>query len=569
MSIEAHIAQAIVKSNKKIFIRGYLSYQITNLFLIFSGLVLMNIFSKYENEYDKSIWITIILFITILLSRICGVFLTAITNASTRFASENLLREKIIEHRISRKGKSDETSIGSVVNSLTTDVNQFIEYIQKKYVELPSTIIFVLIALSVLWLIDYKLLLITFPPLVAIVLIIKKAGKWISKFNDKNRKTTGKVTEFIGDIFECIQVIKLHKKEDVIMDRFLELNETRKRHAIKDYVISDLLMALYRNVVMIGIGIALIAFSIIYDNESFSLSKFTIFVYYMGFISSSIEYFGSYFINHKKAEVSAKNIEKVNGKLDLLLLRNESTDNIFSYNTFMNLEISELSYSIGRLQVIHSGFNLVMKKGDIVVVSGRVGSGKTTLLKSLLGLTEETSMNIKWNGIIAENISNLVNNNKIAYSPQKPNFFDSTLKDNITLGRDISTDVLEEVLRITTLEQDIRDFPSGLEENIGNGGVKLSGGQKQRLALARMLVSDADLYLIDDISSALDTNTAENLLTNLMNLRNKSFIIVSNRVEYLKRADSIIVMKDGEITANDSLHNLRMSCNEFRRIWNT
>lgn len=191
--------------------------------------------------------------------------------------------------------------------------------------------------------------------------------------------------------------------------------------------------------------------------------------------------------------------------------------------------------------------NLQIHKSETIAITGRVGSGKSTLLQVIL-----KELPLK-QGII--NV-----NGTISYAPQEPWIFFGTLRQNILLGQAFDGNKYEKVIGACALRRDFSLFPQGDRTLIGERGVSLSGGQKARINLARAVYRDADVYLLDDPLSAVDTHVGRQIFQDCIMgyLKNKSVVLVTHQVQYLGSVDKVIYLENGTITEQGHYEELKL-----------
>ena len=200
-------------------------------------------------------------------------------------------------------------------------------------------------------------------------------------------------------------------------------------------------------------------------------------------------------------------------------------------------------------------FNLHIRPGQRIAVVGRTGSGKTTLAQLLMRMFDVDSGGIFLDDINIRELDLLSIRKQISYVPQDGFLFSDTVENNISFGAlDKKRAAIKEAARLAVVDRDIEGFTSGYETEIGERGVTLSGGQKQRISIARALMKDAPILILDDCLSAVDARTEKEIITNLSTfLEGKTSILITHRIFSLLHFDKILVLDHGAI-AEEGTH---------------
>jgi ATP-binding cassette subfamily B protein len=209
-----------------------------------------------------------------------------------------------------------------------------------------------------------------------------------------------------------------------------------------------------------------------------------------------------------------------------------------------------------------------IEKGETFAIMGRTGTGKTTMVNLITRLFDVSDGAILMDGHDIRKVPLKVLRENIAYVPQDNFLFSETLKKNLAFGKlDATMEEIVEACRMADVDDNIQDFPDKYDTMIGERGVTLSGGQKQRVSIARALLKNSPILIMDDSLSAVDTDTEDNILNNLRSLRHgKTTIIIAHRVSTVQNADHILFLDEGKVAELGSYSELMELNGQFARL---
>lgn len=441
-------------------------------------------------------------------------------------------------------------------------------------VGLISSAMTTVIALSIMAKINVGLTAGIFAPLMIIMVIMRFVENRIRNLRRANREISTDLSGFIGEVFRSVLAIKVGCAENRIIKRFENMCELRKTQVVKDQVYSSIIFSIYINTVQLGTGFIFIFAGQAMRNNHFSVGDLALFQSYLWMASGFINEISSFILSRKQAIVS---VEKINSSIDcndeLRIIYKDKDPNFLKKDDIGKyllpplefLKVDDLTYSFPQSKKGIHQVSFTIKRGSCTVITGQIGSGKTTLLRSLLGLLPSQGQ-VYWNTTVLVDRSHLLIPPHCSYTPQIPVLFSGTLRENIVMGSKFDENRCTNAIKISVLDKDLENFDNGIETIVGPRGRKLSGGQAQRAAAARMFYRDAQLYVFDDLSSALDIET-ELSLWNMLMEKKFTYLMVSHRRQMLERADQILLLHKGELIGCGTLTELLDTTEEMEKLY--
>lgn len=452
------------------------------------------------------------------------------------------------------------------ITSRFTDANQIIDAVASTIFSIFLDISMVFIVGGVLLIQNVVLFFLALLCVPIYIIIVFAFMKMFGYLNYEVMESNAIMSSSVIEDINGIETIKSLTSEEVSYQRidkeFVDfLEKSFRLHKYGAIQVSIKTAAkLILNIVILWYGARLVM------TGKISVGQMIAFNVLLGYFSSPIE-------NMINLQIKLQSARIANTRLNEVYLVDSEFENNgeLSEGSFLDGDISfeKLSYKYGYGRDTLSDINLTIKKGSKVSLVGASGSGKTTLAKMIVNFYEPIQGLIRLNGYDLKDIDKTVLRQHINYLPQQAYVFSGTIMDNLTLGAKEDT-IQEDIIRaceIAEIHSDIEQMPLGYQTELSDS-TGVSGGQKQRIALARALLTQAPVLILDEATSSLDVLTEKKIVNNLMAMTNKTIVFVAHRLSIAQRTDRIIVMDQGKIVEEGSHKELLAHKGFYYKLFN-
>ena len=436
---------------------------------------------------------------------------------------------------------------GDLMARATSDMNAVRMMLSTSISFTLDAIVFFGFALIIMLNIDATLTFYALLPYPVLVVFIRELGTRVHKSHEKIQEGFSDMNTAVQENLTGVRVVKAYTLEGAQKARFQEFNQTfvsRNRVQIR---LMAFFFPLFRFLPGIGGVVLLWLGGMRVIDGRISLGDFVSFSAYLVMLIRPMIMLGFVVNSFERGAASMKRISKILDEKPHIIDSESVNGGIQTIQGAIELRHLNFAYQDG--DRVLKDINLRIEAGTTVAIVGPTGCGKTTLVNLIPRIYQADRGTIFVDGVDIQDIPLDVLRSHIGFVSQEPYLFSDFLRSNIAFGaEDASEAEIREAARTADLLAQIEEFPDGLETFLGERGITISGGQKQRTALARAILVNPRILILDDAFASVDTHTEDTILTRLKEvMANRTTLIISHRISTVKAADLIVVLKDGEI----------------------
>ncbi len=549
----------------------YLQLIIPNLYqMVISG---MNTGFVYIDGAEVAFTMTVLLericmpLVGIILAMVLGRFLWRVCFFGAAIRVETDLRNRMFDHAkdLSRQYYGV-NKVGSLMSLFTNDLDTVQECFGWGIMMFFDALLLGVLAIGKMWGMDPTLTLLSLIPMALLLAAATVVGKHMMQKWDVRQEAFSRMSDFSQESFSGIAVIKAFVKETKELLAFRKLNEENEDANVSHTQSSVLLRILVTLFVESVVGIILGYGGYLVYRDAFSAAQLVEFIGYFTAIVWPIMAVSELIDMTSRGKASLERISQLlDAKVDVI----DRPDVKPLPNIRGQIEFRDLTfrYPDGEVDALKN-VSFTIQPGQMVGIVGKTGSGKTTLVDLLLRTYNVPDSTVFIDGNDVNGIAIRDVRAGCAYVPQDNFLFSDTIANNIAFGdTDTQEEMISQAALLADVDGDIQGFSRGYATVLGERGVTVSGGQKQRISIARALLKDAPILILDDSVSAVDTKTETAILENLRTTRaGKTTILIAHRISTVEQLDKILLIEDGTVTASGSHSQLLESCPSYRKM---
>ena len=463
----------------------------------------------------------------------------------------------------------EEKRTGNLMAMLNDDINQLERFLNSSFNEIIQLITLFIFGAVTIFALSWKLVLFSMLPIPLILLGSFYYQKMVAPKYKRVRETVGDLSNRLENNISGILVIKSFTAEKFEAERVEEVSKAYRDANFDAIKLSAIYVPLIRMLIAFGFaaGMLLCCYWLLNGIGNFTLGQLTFFAMMIQRLLWPVTRLGRVFDEYERARASARRI------FGLMDSPNQIHNPPASKKTTIfrgDIAVNAVDFHYSNDIPILKNVSFQLAAGKTIGIAGSTGSGKTTMIKLLLRLYDVKSGSITLDGTNIKEINLQSLRKNISLVSQDVYLFHGTIAENIAYGRlGASRESIEEASKQAQLHDFVASLPDGYDALVGEKGIKLSGGQRQRLSIARAILKDAPILILDEATSSVDTETERAIQENLFQLvQNRTALIIAHRLSTIRHTDSIIVLKDGEISEEGTHEQLLLSNGIYADLWN-
>lgn len=491
--------------------------------------------------------------------RVC--FFGAAIKLETDLRNRMFERSKELSHQYYQVNK-----VGNLMSLYTNDLDTVQECFGWGILMLFDALLLGVLAIIKMWRMNSSLTLLSCLPLVCLFVVSAIIGKSLMKKWDKRQEAYSNLSDFSQESFSGIAVIKAYVKEAKELLAFKKLN-VENEEANLEYTKASVLMRIFVTLFVESVVCVILGYGgyLVYLGR-FDAGQLVEFIGYFTSVIWPVMAVSELIDMTSRGRASLKRIGEL---LDAPIDVKDRSDVVETDPIKGDIEFRNLSFTFpdGDRDALKN-VSFKINAGESVGIVGKTGAGKTTIVDLILRIYNIDDGMLFIDGKDVNTLPIKQVRGAAAYVPQDNFLFSDTIKSNISFYTDeMDIDEVQRVAALADVHGNISEFADGYDTMLGERGVTVSGGQKQRISIARALLKDAPILILDDSVSAVDTKTEKTILENLKRERaGKTTILIAHRISTVENMDKIILVEDGSVTAVGTHNELCASCEEYAKM---
>ena len=458
-------------------------------------------------------------------------------------------------------------SKGELMSILNDDINQLERFLDKGANELLQVGTTVIVISAIFFYISPAIAIYSIIPIPIIIWGSFRFQSRIGPHYTEVRKEVGLLNALLSNNLSGISTIKSFTSEELEVERVRAASQAYREANRRAIRLSAAFVPLIRMAILVGFTATLLHGGFVTLNGGMEIASYSVMIFMMQRLLWPLTRLGETFDLYQRAMVSTTRVLNL---LDTEISVQEGDRELDITKVKGDIRFEDVSFAYPEREEVISNLSLSVKPGSTQAIVGSTGSGKTTLIRLLLRFHDNSSGKIFLDGSEIKDLKIKSLRSSISLVTQTIILFPGTVMQNIAYGREGATeDEIISSAKTAEAHDFIMKLPFGYETQIGEGGHKLSGGQRQRLSIARAVLKDAPILVLDEATSSVDNETEEALQKSLEVIsKDRTTIVIAHRLSTIRHSDSIIVLDDGKVVEFGTHEELLANNSQYSKLWN-